>query len=77
MEVEVVPALELGQAPVLERHVIGVVEVVHAGHDVTVIQQELGDLLADETGRAGDKITSHGSTSARGANSPRLPSRAL
>jgi hypothetical protein len=59
VELEARPTLQLRQAPLLQAHVVGVVQVVHAHDGMAICQQELGDLRSDETGNAGNQVSSH------------------
>jgi hypothetical protein len=59
VESEVRVMLDLIQAPVLEAHVVGVVEVVHTDDGVAVGEQQLGDLGGDEFSDAGYEILGH------------------
>ena len=54
-ELEVWVGLELLQARQLEFGIVVVVEVVDADHFITPLEQDLGDMHADETGGSGDE----------------------
>jgi hypothetical protein len=51
---------QLGEAGMLERHVVVVVEVVDANHGHALLKQSLGAMHADKAGTAGDQNRIHG-----------------
>ena len=51
---------QLGEAGMLERHVVVVVEVVDANHGHALLKQSLGAMHADKAGTAGDQNGIHG-----------------
>jgi hypothetical protein len=50
---------DLGEPPLLEAHIVRVVQVVDADDGVAVGQQQFRDLRADKPGCAGDEIGGH------------------
>ena len=62
MELESLAALQLREAPVLERDVVGVVHVVDAADLVPLLQEEVRHLGRDEAGSAGYEVICHVST---------------
>ena len=54
-EAESLMACELGDACALQAGVVVIVEVVEADDDVARLEQALGEVVADETGGAGDE----------------------
>lgn len=58
-EAEVGMWAQLGEAGMLERHVVVVVEVVDTNHGHTLLKQPLGAMHADKAGTAGDQNGIH------------------
>ena len=58
-ELETSQSLQLTQAKLLHAHIVGIVQVIHAGNGMPLLDQHFTDPAPDKPGRAGNKIISH------------------
>ena len=76
VELKAGAVLQAGQAPFLQAHVVGIVQVVDAHHRVALIQQQAAHLPGDESGRSRHQVAPHYSLTTLGFVFPAAP-RAL